>query len=199
VNGSNDLTRTRAGRGGQSDRPTGLTGRSSVGLPSAALDGRETQALDAGTIAHIKRLGLLSGWRCAEIGAGGASVAWWLATRLRRPGGVVAADTDTRAFDRFGSEGLEIRRHDIMAGPLDRARYDFVHSRLLLARVPDRLRAVKHMAASLRPGGWLLAEDFEMGAGVLELAGLKDVQVEARRIDTRLMVAAWGKTPTPFV
>ena len=151
--------------------------------------------MDAGTIDHIKRLGLLSGWRCAEIGAGGASVARWLATRIRRPGRVVAADTDTGALDRFLCDGLEIRPHDILAGPLDRDAYDFVHSRLLLARLPDRLPALKHMVSSLRPGGWLLAEDYDLGTGVLDLAGLKGVQVAVRRHDTKLMVAAWGQKP----
>lgn len=199
MNRFNELTSTRVGSAGQAGRPTGQDGRTGVGHLVGAPEDRETQALDAGTIDHIKRLGLLSGWRCAEIGAGGASVARWLATRLRRPGHVVAADADTRGLDRFGCDGLEIRRHDIMAGPLDRESYDFVHTRLLVTRLPDRLPALKHMVASLRPGGWLLAEDYDMGTGALELAGLKGVQVEARRIDTRLMVAAWGKKPAPFV
>jgi SAM-dependent methyltransferase len=199
VNNFNDLTPARIGSAGQPGRPTGQGGRTGVGHPVGALADRDAQALDAGTIGHIKRLGLLTGWRCAEIGAGGASVARWLAERLRQPGHVVAADADTRALERFGCEGLEIRRHDILTGPLDEASYDFVHTRLLLTRLPDGLRAVKHMVACLRPGGWLLAEDFDMGTGGLELAGLKGVQVEARRIDTRLMVAAWGQKPAPFL
>jgi SAM-dependent methyltransferase len=196
VNQFNDLTPTRVGTAGQLGRPTGQGGRSAIGHPVGALD---DQALDPGTIDHIKRLGLLTGWRCAEVGAGGASVARWLAARIRQPGRVVAADADTRVLDRFGCEGLEIRRHDILSGPLDADTYDFVHSRLLLARLPDRVLAVKHMVASLRPGGWLLAEDYDMGTGGLELAGLKGVQIEPRRIDTRLMVAAWGQKPAPFL
>jgi SAM-dependent methyltransferase len=198
----NELKGLRGGSGGdpgQSGRPAGQTGRNFVGPGPGPLDDREAQALDPGTIEHIKRLGLLTGWRCAEIGAGGASVARWLAARIRRPGHVVAIDTDVRALDRFACEGLEIRRHDIMTAPLEQESYDLVHTRLLLARLPDRLRAVKHMVTSLRPGGWLLAEDYDVGTGGLEVAGLKCVQVEVRRIDGRLMVAAWGKKPAPYV
>jgi len=195
----NELTPTRIGSAGQAGRPTGQDGRTGVGHTGGPLDDREAQVLDAGTIDHIKRLGLLTGWRCAEIGAGGASVARWLAARIRQPGHVVVVDADTRALDRLGCEGLEIRNHDIMTGPLDAASYDFVHTRLLLARVPDRVRAVKHMVASLRPGAWLLAEDYDMGTAGLELAGLKDIQVETRRIDARLMVAAWGRKPAPYI
>jgi SAM-dependent methyltransferase len=196
VNEFSDLTRTRVAGAGQLGRSTGQGGRTAVGHSIGASD---DAGLDAGTIDHIKRLGLLTGWRCAEIGAGGGSVARWLAARIRQPGHVVAADADTHALDRFGCDGLEIRRHDIMAGPLDEASYDFVHTRLLLMRLPDRVLAVKHMVASLRPGGWLLAEDYDMGTGGLELAGLKSVHVEPRRIDTKLMVAAWGQKPAPFV
>jgi SAM-dependent methyltransferase len=199
VNQPNDLAVTRGGATGQSGRPTGPIGRGNGTGHGVALDGREAEVLDRGTIDHIKRLGLLTGWRCAVIGAGGASVASWLAPRIRRPGRVVAADTDTAAFDRLECPGLETRRHDITAGALDGESYDLVHTRLLLTRLPERLRALRHMTASLRPGGWLLAEDYDLGPGGLELAGLKDVQVEARRLDTRLMVAVWGKKPAPFV
>jgi len=195
----NELTPTRVGNAGQAGRPTGQDGRSGIGHSAGALDDREAQVLDAGTIDHIKRLGLLTGWRCAAIGAGGASVARWLAARIRQPGHVVAADADTRGLDRLACAGLEIRRHDIMTGPLDFESYDFVHSRLLLTRLPDRVRAVKNMVASLRPGAWLLAEDYDMGTAGLELAGLKTIQVDARRIDSRLMVAAWGQKRAPFI
>ena len=199
MNQFNDLSATRVGTTGHAGRPTGQAGRSGLGPVAGALDEREAQALDGGTIDLIKRLGLLTGWRCADVGAGGATVARWLAARIRRPGRVVAADADTRSLDRLGCDGLEIRQHDITTGPLEREAYDFVHTRLLLTRVPDRPRTVEHLVASVRPGGWLLAEDYDLGTGGLELAGLQEVEVAARRVDGRLMVAAWGKKAARFV
>src|SRR5262249_44816831 len=47
-------------------------------------------ALDPGTRDHLARLGAGPGARCLEIGAGGGSVAFWLAERVA-PDGVVVA------------------------------------------------------------------------------------------------------------
>ena len=52
-----------------------------------------------------------------------------------------------------------MRRHDILADPVEPARYDLVHCRALLCHLPDPARALGIMAAAVRPGGWLLVED----------------------------------------
>ena len=188
-----DLRSAPASAPGQVGRAAGQTGR---------LDA-QARLLDPATVEHIKRLGLLSGWRCASVGAGGGAIATWLAQRLAATGHVVAVEGDLMALDglrRSACAGLEVRKHDIVLGPLEPAAYDLVYTRLLLARLPERARAVEHMVASLRPGGWLLAEDYDMGTGGLELAGLKGVQVEVRRVGGGLLVAAWGRKLTaPFV
>ena len=38
---------------------------------------------DPGTIRHVETLGVAEGWRCWEVGAGGGSIAEWLARRVR--------------------------------------------------------------------------------------------------------------------
>ena len=52
-------------------------------------------ALDPGTREHLIRLGVGPGSRCLEIGAGGGSVAFWLAERVAPDGLVVATDLET--------------------------------------------------------------------------------------------------------
>ena len=52
-------------------------------------------ALDPGTREHLTRLGVGPGKRCLEIGAGGGSVAFWLAERVAPGGTVVATDIET--------------------------------------------------------------------------------------------------------
>ena len=156
----------------------------------------QSKLFDAGTIRHLKDLGLLSGWRCAEIGAATEAIAIWLAARVRRPGRVVVADLDERLLEGLGREGLEVRRHDIKAGPLDEAAYDLVHSRLAGMPPHDRERALDHMVASLRPGGWLLAEDEDFGTvdevmDALRSAGLEDVSGEAGVAHP----VGWGRKP----
>jgi SAM-dependent methyltransferase len=111
----------------------------------------------------VTAVGFRSEWRCAEIGAGTGSIACWLADRVSSPGHVVAADIDVRFLETLHRETLEVRRHDIVAAPLEEGAYDFVHTRLLLMHLPERERAIENMVASLRPGGWLLAEDYDLG------------------------------------
>src|SRR4051812_32579151 len=44
------------------------------------------------TFRHIEALGIAEGWRCWEVGAGGASVPSWLADRVGPAGHVLATD-----------------------------------------------------------------------------------------------------------
>jgi 2-polyprenyl-3-methyl-5-hydroxy-6-metoxy-1,4-benzoquinol methylase len=33
---------------------------------------------DSGTVRHLEALGVMEGWRCWDVGAGGGSIATWL-------------------------------------------------------------------------------------------------------------------------
>jgi SAM-dependent methyltransferase len=116
------------------------------------------QRYDARTFARLSALGPLAGTRCLEVGAGAGSVARWLAAQVGPAGQVVATDADPR-FLSVATDGFEVRRHDILTGPPERRRYDLVHCRALLCHLTDPSQALQDMAAAVRPGGWLLAED----------------------------------------
>jgi tRNA A58 N-methylase Trm61 len=47
----------------------------------------------------LSRLGVGPGWRCAEVGAGGGSLALWLADRVGNTGQVIATDLDPGHLD----------------------------------------------------------------------------------------------------
>jgi SAM-dependent methyltransferase len=138
----------------------------------------QARLIDPGTIRHLEARGVGAGWQCAEIGAGAGSIAVWLAQRVGPTGRAVATDVDTRFLDDLGQPGLEVRKHDIVAGPLEEGRYDLVHTRLLLRHLPQRDQALANMVASLRPGGWLLAEDFDLGtAGLFQPPSLLQAKI----------------------
>ena len=116
---------------------------------------------DPGTIRHLEALGVGPGWRCLEVGAGGGSIARWLAARAGPGGHVLATDVDPRFLERLAGPSLEVRRHDITTDPLPDAAFDLAHARLVLGHLPAREAALDRMVAALRPGGWLLLEDFD--------------------------------------
>ena len=78
------------------------------------------EALDPGTRAHLARLGVSPGWRCLEIGAGGGSIALWLAERVAPRGEVLATDLETNYLDGLVAThpALKTLKHDISAQDL---------------------------------------------------------------------------------
>ncbi|GLY74275.1 methyltransferase [Actinoallomurus iriomotensis] len=114
---------------------------------------------DPPTFRRIDALGIAAGWRCWEVGAGGASVPRGLADRVGPTGRVLATDIDVRWARAAASEVVEVRRHDVARDDPPDEGFDLVHARLVLVHVADRERALRSMVAALRPGGRILLED----------------------------------------
>lgn len=117
---------------------------------------------DGDSIDLLARLGVSAGWRCLEVGAGSGGVARWLASRVGDRGKVVATDINPRCLETLAGAGIEVRRHDIAADPLEEREFDLVHARALLQHVPGRDAALAKMVRALRPGGRILLEDIVM-------------------------------------
>ena len=116
---------------------------------------------DPVTIRHLEERGVSSGWHCLEVGGGGGSIAAWLAARVGSAGHVVVTDIDPRFIESLQVPNLEVRRHDIVNDPLPEGTFDLVHSRLVLLHLPEREKALARMVAALKPGGWLVDEEFD--------------------------------------
>jgi 2-polyprenyl-3-methyl-5-hydroxy-6-metoxy-1,4-benzoquinol methylase len=116
---------------------------------------------DPGTIRHLNEIGISKGWRCLEVGAGGGSIATWLCDQVGANGQVVATDIDTRFLETLGKSNLEVWRHDIVSDPVPQATFDLVHFRLVLGHLPNRDEVLGRLVTALRPGGWMLAEEFD--------------------------------------
>ncbi|MFN0314029.1 MAG: class I SAM-dependent methyltransferase, partial [Burkholderiales bacterium] len=116
---------------------------------------------DGTTIAHLERIGVQAGWRCWEAGAGPGSIAQWLCKRAGATGGVLATDIDIRFLMETNLPNLQVRHHDIVTDPLPEAGFDLIHARLLLVHLPEREKVLDRMIAALKPGGWLLCEEFD--------------------------------------
>jgi SAM-dependent methyltransferase len=159
--------------------------------------GRRFDALaelfDASTFRHLTAVGLESGWRVWEVGAGGPSVPSWLAAQVGLTGRVLATDIDTRWLDRV--PGVEVLRHDVGTERAPDGPFDLVHARLLLVHVPDRDAALARMAGALRPGGWLVVEEADPALQplvCLEGAGPGEELANRLKAGFRQLLAARG-------
>jgi len=96
-----------------------------------------------------------SGARTLEVGCGNGSISAWLARQVAPDGRAIAVDLDLSLVD-VHLPNLELRKADIMAGPVEPAGFDLVTARAVLHHVADAEKAITNLAASLRPGGAIL-------------------------------------------
>jgi SAM-dependent methyltransferase len=119
---------------------------------------------DPRTIRFLETTGVGPGWHCLEVGGGSGSVAAWLADRVGETGQVLVTDIDPRFLSTLAATGLsqvEVQRHDVGVDPLPDGAFDLIHARLVLIHVPTAPAVLGRLVAALRPGGWLVVEDFD--------------------------------------
>lgn len=118
---------------------------------------------DADTRKALADVGLAPGWHCLEVGGGGGSVATWMAERCAPGGSVLCTDIDPRHIASRHSN-LRVEQHDITQDPLPAAHFDLIHARLVLMHIPARDAVLTRLVVALKPGGWLVIEDFDVMA-----------------------------------
>lgn len=121
--------------------------------------------LDPVTQAHLRQLDLTPLGRYWEMAAGNGSVAAWLVRALGPTAEVVATDVNTRHIPIVG--GLQVVRHDDSAMPPLAGPWNGVHARLAFAHWLNPVEVVRGLVSVLRPGGWLLVEDWGPWTGMV--------------------------------
>ena len=149
---------------------------------------------DPVTCQRLERTGIGAGWACMEVGAGHGSIARWMAERVGPTGRVVAADLNTQFLVGL-PETVEVRRVDVRTEELGAGEYDLIHCRTLLMHLPDPLAALRRMAAALRPGGWLVAEEADFG--LHWLAGHPDAEWANELVQRQL--ASFASAMDPYL
>ncbi|MFJ9615321.1 class I SAM-dependent methyltransferase [Streptomyces noursei] len=113
---------------------------------------------------RLELTGLTTGWRCLEIGGGSASLGDWLGEQVGPEGEVTVTEIEPHwAASRKRPDHVRLLRHDIVRDPLPGKDYDLVHARLVLLHLPERIEVLQRLVAALRPGGWLVLEEFDCG------------------------------------
>jgi SAM-dependent methyltransferase len=114
---------------------------------------------DATSFRRASDVGVRSGWRCLDAGAGHGSFARWLGSRVGASGSVVATDLDTRLLRHVAEPNIEVRRMDLASDALPCGEFDFAHTRLVLMHIPAREQVLARLCAALKPGGVLMVEE----------------------------------------
>jgi SAM-dependent methyltransferase len=140
----------------------------------------------------LERLAIGPGWTCVDVGAGGGDVSVALAEIVGRDGRVYAVDSDPLARDEVAeaaaahSQVLAITQdgEDLrLPEPVDLA-----FCRFLLLHVIDPSVVLARMAASVRPGGWVVAQEPITSAGRID--GKPFSMPEARHPDVGALLPA---------
>ena len=116
---------------------------------------------DPATKQHLLNRGLAAGWQLLEVGGGGGSIAAWLGTQVGPTGRVLVTDVDTRFLEHLAGVNLEVRCHDVTRDGLAAQTFDLVHTRMVLIHLPERDETLSRLVAALKPGGWLVCEEFD--------------------------------------
>jgi len=140
----------------------------------------------------LERLGLGAGWRCADVGAGGGDVSVALAEMVGRDGRVYAVDSDPAARDevaRAAAAHAQVialtQAGEDLALP---EQVDLAFCRFLLMHVRDPLVVVRAMAAAVRDGGWVVAQEPVTTAG--RVGGVALFMPDARHPDVGALLPA---------
>lgn len=119
---------------------------------------------DPASRAQLALTGVSTGWKCLEVGGGSASLGDWLGERVGPEGEVTVTELEPRwAAARHRPDHMRLLRHDITRDPLPGGDYDLVHARLVLLHLPQRFAVLQRLVTALRPGGWLVLEEFDCG------------------------------------
>jgi trans-aconitate methyltransferase len=116
---------------------------------------------DPTTVDRLGRVGIKPGHRVLEVGGGGGSITRWLCDTVGPQGVVHSVDIDTRFIEEIRLPQLHVQRADVRKAALAEGTFDLIHTRYLLAHLPDRDAVVDRLAQSLAPGGWLVVEEID--------------------------------------
>jgi SAM-dependent methyltransferase len=123
-------------------------------------------------VTALNRLGLGPGWRCLDVGAGGGDVSVALAEMVGRDGRVYAVDSDPLSRDEVAQSAAAYTQVIALtqAGEdlILPEQVDLAFCRFLLLHVLDPAVVVRRMAAVVKPGSWVVAQEPITSAGRID-------------------------------
>jgi SAM-dependent methyltransferase len=120
----------------------------------------------------LLRLGMGPGWCCVDVGAGGGDVSVALAELVGREGRVYAVDSDPLARDEVAQAAAAYAQVIALTQAGEDLslpeQVDLAFCRFLLLHVHEPEVVVRAMAAVVKPGAWVVAQEPITSAGRID-------------------------------
>jgi len=142
----------------------------------------------------LERLAVGAGWRCVDVGAGAGDVSVALAELVGDTGRIYAVDRDPRARDVVAAAAAAAGNAQVIAITqageelLLPEPVDLAFCRFLLMHVDSPALVLARMAAAVRPGGFVVAQEPITSAGRID--GVAFSMPDARHPDVGALVPA---------
>lgn len=130
----------------------------------------QAASIEGPTRMLLRAAGIGPGMRVLDLGTGLGHVARLAAELVGTDGRVVGLDNSTRLLEVAAERALPQVRFvegDVRSWRDDEP-FDAVIGRLILFHLPDAVAVLEHQLGALRPGGLLLALDFDLGSARAE-------------------------------
>lgn len=117
----------------------------------------------------LNRVGIETGWRVADIGAGNGDVSVALSQLVGATGRVYSVDIDPRRRNEVATKAAIHSQVVAVTQAVEELalpeKLDLAFCRFLLLGVRDPALAMAKMAAAVKPGGWVVAQEPITSAG----------------------------------
>ena len=110
--------------------------------------------------------GLGPGARCLEVGAGTGTIARWMSSHLEPGGHVQATDIDVTRLTEPVPANMTVSRLDVTTDSIPERSFDLITARALLHHLPAWPDVIARLRAALRPGGYLVLMEPDIGVGI---------------------------------
>jgi SAM-dependent methyltransferase len=135
---------------------------------------RQSASIESATRLLLRASGIQPGMRVLDLGTGIGHVAMLIAELVGPDGRVVGIDNNSKLLNIAALRAAALPQLRFVEGDVrnwrDNEPFDAIVGRLILFHLVDPVSVLRHHAAALRPGGLLLALDFDLGAARAEPA-----------------------------
>lgn len=127
------------------------------------------EAVRPATERLLRHTGIREGMDCLDFGCGGGEVSVRLAELAGTHGSVTGIDMDAQVLQRARSlaeeNGVKVDFIQQECADFDQQdRFDLVYARFILSHLSDPGDALSKLLRSVKPGGWIVAEDINISS-----------------------------------